>query len=346
MANGFYPAMQLQGADFGQFGRGLAQGQQLRQNKELMGMKQQQFEQQQQAAGIQNLAGILSGVDSVDQAKYVIQNAIQNQQLSGPAAALAQSKLNQYGTMSNEEAEAMFQADLAGLQAQAFGQQMAGGQRVQSAVPIPGKGFQYLTRSGEVRYAPFAESTREQLTEDIRSQQAQEAEGAGVKEERKGLAQQRSEITKTINQNAIEARRSMPQLDQLSTALDQVQTGKLAQAKRLFGPFIPGVDPTDEQALSQALGDYVLTNVLAKFKGPLSDSERQFAMDTFANMGYTPAANRMIIDRLKKNLGLMIEEQKAFKEHRSAGGNPEDFEFTISVTEKSDEDILAEYGLE
>lgn len=183
MPNQFFPAMQLQGADLGQFGRGLAQGQQLRAQQEGMRMREQQFQQQQQAQGVQNLAGLMSGVESVGQANVIVQNAINSGQLSGPAAELATQKLAQYAQLDPTSAEAMFKADVAGLQAQAYGQSLAGANRVQSSTYVPGYGFVGLTRGGQTISRELTPEQREAMKQAQLAQSGTEATGAGMKTE-------------------------------------------------------------------------------------------------------------------------------------------------------------------
>tara|TARA_R110000744_G_scaffold246942_1_gene363454 strand:- start:20693 stop:21823 length:1131 start_codon:yes stop_codon:yes gene_type:complete len=139
-------------------------------------------------------------------------------------------------------------------------------------------------------------------------------------------AQQRHSISTEVSSNARTSRRQLPRINKLIEGLELVETGAFANAKLLLGPFIPGVDPTKEEAFSAQLNDLILDS-LGKLSGPISDSDLAFIRTTTASMGKTKEANKLILNRLKQNLNDSIDEESQFKEFKQGGGKAEDFEF-------------------
>ena len=204
-----------------------------------------------------------------------------------------------------------------------------GGNQVQQASYIEGLGFVQQLRSGEVRLKELPEDAKKKVAETT----ALNSRLAADEERQKTLAKEGAkslEGFKTeLNANAFEARRSIPRINKLLDVLDQVGTGKFQQAKVAFGQLIPGVDPADEEALNAALNDEVF-NVLARFKGALSDGEREFAKETTVSMGKTTEGNRLILERMIDRFTDTIDEQQQFKTHLGRGGSLDDFVFTPS----------------
>ena len=152
-----------------------------------------------------------------------------------------------------------------------------------------------------------------------------EVETATKKEEAKLLAQRRSKINTEINTNAQQARQRLPKLRKLLKSLDSFETGKLAQAKALAGPYIPGVDPSSEQIFISQVNKEVMSE-LNNFPGSISEKELDFAAKSTFNIGNTTEANRAIINHAIQSLNLAIKEQELFKAHKAKGGKPEDFD--------------------
>ncbi len=224
----------------------------------------------------------------------------------------------------------------------ALGQQLSAGGRgapsTKAFAPVPTVGpegqrglaiptFDPATQQAGLQPVPLGEEIQ-LVKESAQEKREGELELATSKERGKLIARQRQEIRTDINKGARESRRQLPRINKLLEGLDAVKTGKLAQAKLIFGPFIPGVDPTNEQALASQINDLVL-DVLSRFPGAISEGERAFAERTTANLGFTPEANRIILKRLTERLGSAIEEENQFKKFIKGGGRAEDFEFDV-----------------
>lgn len=145
-------------------------------------------------------------------------------------------------------------------------------------------------------------------------------------EQGKLVAKQRQTISTEINKGARSSRRQLPRINKLLEGLDLVETGAFANAKLLLGPFIPGVDPTNEQATQAQMNSLVL-DIIGRFPGSVSDAETAFAKQTTANLGFTPEANKLILNHAKQAMNDLIDEESQFKEFKEGGGNAEDFEF-------------------
>jgi len=174
--------------------------------------------------------------------------------------------------------------------------------------------------------------TPEQKLKLFRDKEKIKTEEAAKRETTKNLNKVRTKISAEISHNAREASRQIPRMQRIIKALRLVDTGKMAEAKRILGPFIPGVDPTNEQALNAELNEVVF-DIISRFKGALSDGERLFAKETSTSLGKTKAANIKILQRLIQRSQDSLDEFKQFKKFRAQGGKPEDF--TIDVPNPS-----------
>lgn len=172
------------------------------------------------------------------------------------------------------------------------------------------------------------------------------AEIEGRAASNKLLTEERNKIRLDIYKTGRDAKRGINDLDRLQRAIDAFGTGKLEQFKLLAGSFIPGIDPTDPQAM-QALLNKGVFPVLAGFSGAISEGERAFAEKTVANLGNTPEANRIIINHMRRTLQDEIDKLEQFKGWEKGGNKEhESFQFTpTDFVERNEADILKEYGL-
>ncbi len=190
-------------------------------------------------------------------------------------------------------------------------------------------------RTGEARLEEIPGAVGE-TPEQKRQAQVQ---AATAQETGKLLAQQRQQIQTEITQKARDARRQIPDLKAVLKALETIETGVTTQAVATLGRFIPGVDPTDEEALAAQVNQLVL-NKLSFFPGAISEGERIFAATTTANLGNTTEANRIIIKHAIKTLERAEKEQQQFKDFIAGGGQPEAFEFQSTQLQDLDKDEL------
>ena len=336
MANGFQ--LRPVRTDPGALGRGVQTGLQLGQTFQAGRERRRQqplADQQQQLPLLVEGAKRLSVVQD-PQSKLAILNTMRgNFERAGLST-----------TVLDEGIQQLQSGDLEGFQQNtdrllALGQQLTGGGRAPTTkafAPVPTVGpegqrglaiptFDPATQQAGLQQIPLSEEIQ-LVKESAQEKRVGELELATAKERGKLIANQRQEIRTDINKGARESRRQLPRINKLLEGLEAVKTGRVAQAKLIFGPFIPGVDPTNEQALASQINDLVL-DVLSRFPGAISEGERAFAERTTANLGFTPEANRIILTRLTERLGSAIEEENQFKKFIKKGGKAEDFEFDV-----------------
>ena len=201
------------------------------------------------------------------------------------------------------------------------------GRGIQSSIQIPGLGAQVTTKTGETRLQQLPQEEQERVANFVGQQAQQKADLARQTTQARQTVKDTKSFKKGLRNNAANANRSIGKLEKLRQAVSLVGTGKDKQIKRLLGPFIPGVDPSNEQALNTQLNQFLMAE-LANFKGASSDGEREFAGQTVASMGNTTAANLMIINHQIDAIGQASKEWNEFKSHEKAGGTIDDFEFT------------------
>lgn len=265
---------------------------------------------------------------------------------------------NGFNTVTQE-----LKADLARAQDidAAIKQKFGGGATgVQQAVNVPGVGFKALTREGQVKLIQLPEAdqkivmdafqadaerkakaaglkaetvagveleTKPEITSQVETAKrtAQEETAAGIKEQ-EGLGAEAGRTASTITKSANTARRTRPKVAAVRRALDGIATGKIAQVKVSLGPFIPGLDVSNEQVMQSQITQFVL-DTLNQQSGTKTDFDFKKASEASASLGKTTEANKAILDILIKNLDRSIEEQKQFKSFRKGGGKALDFEF-------------------
>ena len=160
---------------------------------------------------------------------------------------------------------------------------------------------------------------------------------AANKEEQKELGRLRGDIAADETKNFRASKGQDLQLKQLTNALRLADTGKYAQLKSFAGKYIPGVDPTDEQALTSIVTSYVMGE-LAKQTGPKTDFDFIKAAETQVQAGNTKGANELILKRMKENQDYSKARWKAWQKFKKSGGNAEDFEDDFQYTSVFDKD--------
>lgn len=165
------------------------------------------------------------------------------------------------------------------------------------------------------------------------------------KEQQKILGRTRATISRDIKTAAIDSRRSLPKLKALKKSLDLVATGKVAQAKNVLGPFLPGVDPTDTQVLSaQIFG--AANELLRNSPGTKTDFDFQAAVTEGAQLGNTPEANKQIIDLAMRYIQDKQDERVQLIKFEKGGGFAEDFIFEAPEIEDQKQTFTSKSGIQ
>lgn len=221
--------------------------------------------------------------------------------------------------------------------------------------------FDKGTRKARVEWADGGEIQIDKLSDLEKSElkiaeAKQKADIAATQKAQEVLKKRREELRLNILKSGREATKGINDLDRIERAIDAYGTGKMEQFKKLVGPYIPGIDPSDPQAMTALLNKGVFP-VLAGFSGAISEGERAFAAETVANLGNTPEANRIIIRHMRRSIQDEIDKRDQFNRFAEDRNDYENFEFTpvdfvpqqtvqpAQPTQVlSDEDLLRKYG--
>jgi len=191
-----------------------------------------------------------------------------------------------------------------------------GAQPVGQLTPVSKLG---LTSSEEIK----AEVDRAKAIQKAKN--LAETSFAADKETQKALGELRGDINRDETQAWRLARGQQKQLNQLENALKAASTGRYSQLKTFAGQYLPGVDPSDEQALQSIVTSYALEE-LQKQSGPKTDFDFVKAAETQIQLGNTKKANEIILKRLKDNADYAEARWKAYKDFKNKNKNVEDFE--------------------
>lgn len=181
--------------------------------------------------------------------------------------------------------------------------------------------------------------------ETARERREADIEAAAATEKGKLRARQRDKISTEIGTNARQATRQIPIFKDVLRGLELTGTGKLAEAKRVLGPYLPGVDPSNEQALVAAMNDLAFEE-LQRFTGAISDAERRFAQQTTASLGNTVEANRIILNRRIARLEAVIDESDKYRSFIDSGGSPEDFQYEYTPKGQAEPNKVGRFTVE
>jgi hypothetical protein len=88
----------------------------------------------------------------------------------------------------------------------------------------------------------------------------------------------------------------------------------------------PGIDASDEAALSQSLTNLALDE-LQKFSGPTTDFEFQKTEEIAGTLGDSRAANAAKVASLQRANWFVKREAEQFRDHVKSGGDPDAFAF-------------------
>jgi len=115
----------------------------------------------------------------------------------------------------------------------------------------------------------------------------------------KGKATERNKIISNIRSGHEAALKVEPTLYELEKAMNLASQGKYAQAGTFVGKFLPGVDVSNEQAFNSAILQFSTDRLLA-IPGIATDSDFQNQLKSFVSQGNTSGANKLIIERVKR----------------------------------------------
>ena len=163
---------------------------------------------------------------------------------------------------------------------------------------------------------------------------------AGRSEAAKQLSKTRGEIKKGMSDAARDAARRIPRLRKLANLVEESKTGLTQALIAQYGELVPGIDPSNAQALRAKLQAEIFP-VLANFRGALSEKELTFAENTIARLGNTTEANLLIINHMIETLDSVVLETDEFNKFVDGGGNPEDYRFGVTESKMNESESAA-----
>jgi len=135
-----------------------------------------------------------------------------------------------------------------------------------------------------------------------------------------------SDITTELSTRSREAKRADINLAQAATLVERAQQGATGASKLRLAKLFPGIDVSNEAALSQSLTNLALDQ-LQKFKGPTTDFEFGKTEEIAGTLGDSKTANRAKVASLQRANWFTQRESQQFREHIKAGKNPDTFGF-------------------
>jgi hypothetical protein len=139
-------------------------------------------------------------------------------------------------------------------------------------------------------------------------------------------ASRASDITAEIsNRNRIASRATI-NLNQAANLINSAQQGVGGATKLRLSKLFPGIDASDEAALSQSLTNLALDE-LQKFSGPTTDFEFQKTEEIAGTLGDSRAANAAKVASLQRANWFVKREAEQFRDHVKSGGDPDAFAF-------------------
>lgn len=148
-----------------------------------------------------------------------------------------------------------------------------------------------------------------------------------------------SAITKEMNDRNRSAKRSEINLSQAATLVEQASQGIQGVSKIKLAKFFPGIDVSNEAALSQSLTNLALDN-LQRIKGPTTDFEFVKTEEISGTLGDGKTANRAKVASLKRANWFNQRESKQFLDHVKNGGDPDSFSFNFGEQIKTKKGVF------
>jgi len=148
-----------------------------------------------------------------------------------------------------------------------------------------------------------------------------------------------STITSEMSERNRTAKRGEINLAQAAILVEQAAQGVEGVNKVRLARLFPGIDVSNEAALSQSLTNLALDE-LQKFSGPTTDFEFQKTEEIAGTLGDSQTANRAKIASLQRANWFNQREAKQFQEHAKSGGDPDTFGFNFGEPVKTKKGVF------
>lgn len=152
-------------------------------------------------------------------------------------------------------------------------------------------------------------------------------------------AKRTSDITREMGDRNRSAARSQRPLKQALKLVSSAEQGLTGSAKLQLSRLLPGIDASDEAALSATLNQLALEQ-LQQFKGPTTDFEFGITQNIAGTLGQSREANEARIKSLDRNNWFNQREFVQFQNHIASGGDPDSFRFNFGEPMKTKKGVF------
>jgi hypothetical protein len=194
--------------------------------------------------------------------------------------------------------------------------------------PLTGK-TQLVPIEGAIKETPTQESAREFKTaKDLSELSVSETKR---KETIKATVARTSTLKKEFSERRRLAARSTRKVKEAQKLAQNATQGVAGSGKLALARLFPGIDASDEGALSSAFKSLALDE-LQKFKGPTTDFEFAVTEDIAGSLGNSAGANQARLASLGRANWFVDRESQQFNDHIKAGHDPDAFFFNFNET--------------
>jgi hypothetical protein len=190
--------------------------------------------------------------------------------------------------------------------------------------------------TGETDLVPIEGAIKETPTQEAarKIQSAQSLSDINIRETKsketiKATVARTSALKKEFSERRRLAARSTRKVKEAQKLAQKATQGVAGSGKLALARLFPGIDASDEGALSSAFKSLALDE-LQKFKGPTTDFEFAVTEDIAGSLGNSAGANIARLASLERANWFADRESQQFNDHIKAGHDPDEFFFNFN----------------
>jgi hypothetical protein len=190
--------------------------------------------------------------------------------------------------------------------------------------------------SGQTRLVPIEGAIKETPTQEAAREfkSAQSLSELNISETKaketiKARVARTSALKKEFSERRRLAARSTRKVKEAQKLAQNATQGVAGSGKLALARLFPGIDASDEGALSSAFKSLALDE-LQKFKGPTTDFEFAVTEDISGSLGNSASANTARLASLERANWFADRESQQFNDHVKGGHDPDEFFFNFS----------------
>jgi len=150
-----------------------------------------------------------------------------------------------------------------------------------------------------------------------------------AKETVKARVSRTSSLKKEFSERRRLAARSTRKVKEAQKLAQNASQGVAGRGRLALSRLFPGIDASDEGALSSAFKSLALDE-LQKFKGPTTDFEFAVTEDIAGSLGNSASANLARLSSLERANWFADRESQQFNDHIKGGHDPDEFFFNFN----------------